>query len=697
VLLASFSVLAAAVLAVFWLTHCLLLAQRQREQLEQGYQLMFETNPLPMWVYDLDTRRFLKVNDAAERHYGYSRAEFLSMTILDIRPSEDVPDLLQRTNSDNLGSHSAGIWRHCKKDGSVISVEIFAHQIPFASRRGELILAVDITGRLREQAEMAERNRLALLVAESNVALGRAETLRHGLQECTEILVRNLSVAFARIWTLDETENVLELQASAGIYTHIDGAHGRVPVGKFKIGRIAQDGKPHLTNNVLDDSWVGDKEWAMREGMVAFAGYPLMVEDRVVGVVAAFARQRLTEATIQTFASMADSVAQFIKRKRAEEALRQSEDRYRDLVENSLDLIVTHDAEGKILSVNRAMIRLLEGTRSEEVVGSLLSDFVPVHLGSHFTLYLETVLAQGHAEGLMRILTPSGQQRLIEYRNSLRREDLKEPIIRCMAQDVTERWHADREMRRAKEAAEAASRAKSEFLANMSHEIRTPINGVVGMTELVLGTELTAEQREYLQDVQTSADSLLTVINDILDFSKIEAGKLQLDPVCFNLRDSLKETMKMLALRARQKHLELLCDIAPEVPDYVVGDPTRIRQVVVNLVSNAIKFTERGEVALELGLTGWERDQLLLHFKVRDTGVGIPSNKRRCIFEAFTQADGSTTRQYGGTGLGLTISARLVTIMQGKIWVESEVGKGSCFHFTVRLGVAHECVLAPSA
>jgi PAS domain S-box-containing protein len=697
VLLAAFSVLVAATLAMFWLTYRLRLAQRQREQVERSYQLMFETNPLPMWVYDLDTLLFLKVNDAAERHYGYSRAEFLSMTILDIRPPEDVPDLLKRIKTNNPGSYSAGIWRHRKKDGNLINVEIFGHQIPFGSRRGELILAMDVTGRLLGQAEMAERNRLALLVAESGVALGRAETLRQGLQECAEILVRNLSVAFARIWTLNEMENVLELQASAGMYTHIDGAHGRVPVGQFKIGRIAQDGKPHLTNSVLEDPWVGDQEWAKREGMVAFAGYPLMVDDRVIGVVAAFARQGLTEATIQIFASVADSIAQFIKRKRAEEALRQSEDRYRDLVESSSDLIGTHDAEGRILSVNHALMRLLEGSRPEELVGCLLSDFVPVHLRPQFTLYLETVLTEGHAEGLMRILTPSGQERLLEYQNSLRWDGLKEPILRCIAHDVTERWQADREMRKAKEAAEAASRAKSEFLANMSHEIRTPINGVVGMTELLLDTELTPEQRDYLQDVQTSADSLLTVINDILDFSKIEAGKLQLDTISFNLRDSLKETMKMMAIPARRKNLELVCSIAPEVPDYVVGDPARIRQVVVNLVSNAIKFTERGEVALELGLKNRERDQLLLHFKVRDTGVGIPSHKQQCIFDAFTQADGSTTRHYGGTGLGLTISARLATIMQGEIWVESEVDKGSCFHFTVLLGVAHERALAPPA
>jgi PAS domain S-box-containing protein len=387
------------------------------------------------------------------------------------------------------------------------------------------------------------------------------------------------------------------------------------------------------------------------------------------------------------------------ERKRAEEDLRRTTAELRflnDLVEQTTQPLGVADFQGRLVRFNRAFERLT-GYGADELRTMTYLQLTPAGWHEMEDRQVAHVLATGEAVRYEKeYRRKDGTLVPVELIVDLYRNAAGEPqYVYAFVTDITERKRVEAALQTAKEAAEAANRAKSEFLANMSHEIRTPMNGILGMTELALDTELTPEQRDYLNLVKASADSLLTVINDILDFSKIEARKLQLEAVTFHLRDHLGDTMKALALRAQQKGLELACHIPPGVPDMVVGDPGRLRQVVVNLVGNALKFTEHGEVVVRVTTESAEAEVVGLHFAVTDTGIGIPADMQGRIFEAFAQVDGSATRKYGGTGLGLTISAQLVQLMGGRIWVESELGKGSTFHFTARFSLPQGAALRP--
>jgi PAS domain S-box-containing protein len=376
------------------------------------------------------------------------------------------------------------------------------------------------------------------------------------------------------------------------------------------------------------------------------------------------------------------------ERKQAEAALRASEERYRELFENANDIIFEHDLNGSFTSVNRAAEQVSGYTR-EELQGMSAMKFIAE--SDHDRAVWETqrrIAGDSASPFELRLVTKEGREVTLEMNPRLLYRDGAPVAMQGICRDITEHKRIERELQQAMVAAEAANRAKNEFLANVSHEIRTPMNGIVGMTDLALNTPLTDEQREYLTMVKSSADSLLRVINDILDFAKVEAGKIELDVSDFLLRDCVGDTMKALAVRAAEKGLELAYAIPPDVPDALVGDAGRLRQVLVNLVSNAIKFTARGEVIISADTEAQSDGSVQLHFSIKDTGIGVPADKLTTIFKPFEQADSSTTRRYGGTGLGLAISTQLVELMGGRIWADSQVGRGSTFHFTARLGLS---------
>jgi PAS domain S-box-containing protein len=551
-------------------------AEEALRESEERFRGTFENAAVGIAHTDLEGR-FLRVNEKLCDVLGYSREELLTRNLQDVTWPEDWATDLEQFGPLLRGEvpSVSRDKRYLRKDGSPVwvAVSVSLQRDTAGTPLNTISVVRDITHRKRLETELrqakeaeAERARLAELGRDVGIALSQGDTLPELLQPCAEALVGYLDAAFARVWWLPPGSDVLELQASAGLYTHLDGPHARIPVGRLKIGRIAQERRPVLTNEVQSDPCISDQGWARREGMVAFAGFPLVVKDRLLGVLGMFARRPLSGAVLQALESVAGLIALGIERK---------------------------------------------------------------------------------------------QQRV--------------------------------ELRRAKEAAEAANRAKDEFLANVSHEIRTPMNAILGMTELALDTPLTEDQRQCLRTVKSAADNLLGVINALLDFAKIEAGKLELDPADFSLRAAVGDTLRALAVRAHKQGLELIYDVQRDVPDALVGDAGRLRQVLINLVGNALKFTERGEVVVRVEIAGEPapEGEVSLRFSVRDTGIGIPQDKQKRIFRAFEQEDTSTTRKYGGTGLGLTIAARLVALMGGDISVESEPGRGSTFAFTARFGRQH--------
>jgi len=481
---------------------------------EAQYRLLFESNPQAMWVYDLTTLRFMAVNDAAVSHYGYSRAEFLEMTIKDIRPPEDVKVLEDYLASDQAPVEQAGEWRHRKKDGTIINVDIRSSRLTFAGRPAEFVLVTDVT-----------------------------------------------------------------------------------------------------------------------------------------------------------------------ERRKAETALRISEDRYRDLVDNSHELICTHDLEGRVLSVNPWAARVL-GYPQDSLVGINIRDGLSPEYRDQFDDYLRTVITEGSARGVMKVRTATGEPRLWEYYNTLRTEGVEKPIVRGMAHDATERRQALKREKEARMEAEDANRVKDEFLSTLSHELRTPLTAIMGWADLLLHDEVEPKnRRQALETIFRNANSQCQLINDLLEVSRIITGKLRLEFVACELHSVIEAAAESIQPTAEAKGVRLQVLLEPHAGP-VFGDRERLQQVVWNLLSNGVKFTQKG------GLVQVTLQRINSHVEivVKDTGMGIKPDFLPHVFDRFRQADGSTTRNYGGLGLGLAIVRHLVELHGGTAWAQSG-GENQGSQFTVRLPV----------
>lgn len=896
-------------------------AEGSLRESEEKFRFLFSNNPLPMWVYDLDSLLFLEVNRATTFHYGYSREEFLKMRITDIRPQEDVAPLLDNLSKRRNQIQKSGYWRHRVKDGRVISVEVTSHELEFRGKAAALVVAQDVTERKRQQEALRESEERFRSVFE-NATVGFYRTTPDGrilmanpalvnmlkFPSLESLMARNLA-EWDSFYPRQPREDFVTRIEQAGeiigyenMWTRFDGTH--VHIRESARGIRGEDGSILYYDGVVED--ITERKAAEEALKQNENRLRAIFESTSVGILIASVDGRIQEAN-PTFQRMlghteqelrqltflditedldrprsiqlaqellsgeidqialekryrrkdgstlwasssialvrdADGAPRFFAavaeditaRKFAEAALAESEAQFRLLLDSTAEAIIGVDRNGDLIFANQASLKLLAYSNLAEVLGKNVHDLVhyayhdgrpypadeckithpvkrngdnhndnevfwradgtsiPVEWWSHPMLKdgeqvgavvafmditerkkaeealrsseqrLRSMIARnvasilrvrldgqiidcnepfvrmlkyGSREELLRLnvteiyaepgerepileqLRQSGE--IVSTEISLRNKEGEqlwavgncsliedehsgEQIIETSLIDITSRKEAEIATLKAKEAAEDASRAKSEFLANMSHEIRTPMNGILGMAGLLLDTGLDQDQHEYVSMVKSSADSLMTIINDVLDFSKIEARKMVLETIGFSLHNCVEEAVGSLAYRAAEKGLDITRRIDPGLPEMLSGDPVRLRQILLNLLGNAIKFTDRGEVTLTVEKAVADNMEskaasgnvMALHFSVTDTGIGIPKEKQGVIFESFAQADSSSTRKYGGTGLGLTIASQLVQMMGGRIWLESEPGKGSIFHFTAVFDLAPEIARA---
>lgn len=633
--------------------------------------------------------RIIIWNPGAELIFGYKKKEAIGRQIDELIGGPEQKEAKKITRNILRRRVSNFIATRYRKDGKPVSVSISASPVVYKDYLiGGVAVYKDVSELIQKDRLLAHTNRLLRAISDINQMIIQVKDPSRLLDRAASSLVENGKYGLVRMVLVDDQLRPKEFfgRGDRKIFNRFTLCLERVLKNRrsFFIPDVTKSPTCQKCPQRKKGGWVAC--FLLEHNREIFGamqvGYARDIFDQA-------AETKLLEEIAGDLGFALHSFKKDREKQRVESELKNLQQFQEKILTSLAEGVVVEDARGHITYVNPALEKML-GYGPGELLGQHWSVFIPEDQLDEVKSKSRARQSRTQERYETRLKARDGRSIpvLIHAHSIFERKKFSGVV--SVITDISNLKQIEEELRLSREEALAASKAKSEFLANMSHEIRTPMNGIIGMIELALQTELDDEQLQFLKAARTSAESLLTILNDILDFSKIEARMIELIPVEFNLHNSITEIVATLALPAHQKGLELLCRVPPSLPETVVGDTSRLRQVLLNLVSNAIKFTERGEVEVEVEEEARTSQDITLHFTVRDTGIGIPRNKLESIFQPFVQADASFSRRYGGTGLGLAITSQLVNLMGGKIWAESQVGRGSTFHFTVRLGLVPE-------